>query len=299
MIMNVPEDGNARPTRPLAIADIAIATSVILTAVMAVCVFVVGGRPGRAEAPRTVKQSQSTEDSAPQTLDDAIRMVRERDTELAKIADYRATFKKTERVENKTIEQSMALKIRHKPFSVYLRYLAGKEKGREVLYVEGANDNQLLVRERGLLASLAGTVKLKVDDPQVREENRYPITQIGLRGILDRSIANWKSEQTTDPKNIQVKFLANSKVESMNCEAIEVVRKQPGPKFPYSLTRVYFDKQSKLPIGAEQYGWPSANGDEAPLLERYSYADVKADVGLTDADFDPENADYGFKAARK
>jgi hypothetical protein len=85
----------------------------------------------------------------------------------------------------------------------------------------------------------------------------------------------------------------------MNCEAIEVVRKQPGPKFPYSLTRVYFDKQSKLPIGAEQYGWPSANGDEAPLLERYSYADVKADVGLTDADFDPENADYGFKAARK
>lgn len=218
---------------------------------------------------------------------------------MREIADYTANFQKTELVEGQVIDQSMAMKLRQKPFSVYLRYQSGKEKGRKVLYVEGANDNCLLVRERGLLGSLAGTVKLQIDDPQVREENRYPITEIGIRGILDHSIDNWKSEQSADPGNIEFKFLPDCKFESVDCEALQVVRRQPGPKFPFSLTRVYFDRQSKLAIGAEQYGWSAAKGKQAPLLERYVYSDVKTNVGLTDADFDPENPDCPFKTAAK
>ena len=51
------------------------------------------------------------------------------------------------------------------------------------MFVEGANDNQLVVREPGLLASLAGTVRLAVDDPLVRADNWCGITEIGIRGI--------------------------------------------------------------------------------------------------------------------
>lgn len=267
----------------------------IAISVMAISVFVSGGNPG---APG-LRPAESSDRRAPESLDSAIRFARERCARMGTIVDYIATFEKTELVEGKVIEQSMHMKLRRKPFSVYLCYRSGKGKGREVLYVEGANDNQLLVQEPGFLASVVGTVEVNIEDPRVRAENRYLITEIGMRGILDRSLANWKSEQSADADNVEARFLPDCKFELMDCEAIELVRRQRGPKFPYSLTRVYFDRRSKLATGAEQYGWPASKGEKDPLLERYVYSDVETNVGLTDADFDPENPAYSFKFAAK
>ena len=40
------------------------------------------------------------------------------------------------------------VKVRHEPFSIYLKWLSG-EVGREVLYVDGANDGEMFVRSGG------------------------------------------------------------------------------------------------------------------------------------------------------
>jgi hypothetical protein len=58
------------------------------------------------------------------------------------------------------------------------------------------------------------------------------------------------------------------------------------------MNRVYFDKESKLPLRAERYGWPERARDKPPLFEEYKYVDLKTNVNLTDADFDP--ARYRF-----
>ena len=47
-----------------------------------------------------------------------------------------------------------------------------------------------------------------------------------------------------------------------------------------------------LPVKAERYGWPRSAGEKPPLLEDYSYTNVKINQKLADADFDP--ATYGF-----
>ena len=66
-----------------------------------------------------------------------------------------------------------------------------------------------------------------------------------------------------------------------------------------SLTRVYFVHESNLPIRAEQFGWPEKAGDKPPLIEVYDYADLKVNVGLTDADFDSHNPNYGFGGSKR
>jgi hypothetical protein len=36
------------------------------------------------------------------------------------------------------------------------------------------------------------------------------------------------------------------------------------------------------------------DGGEPPLIESYSYSDIKLNAGLTDKDFDYENEEYDF-----
>jgi hypothetical protein len=43
----------------------------------------------------------------------------------------------------------------------------------------------------------------------------------------------------------------------------------------------------------EQWGFP-VGGSEPPLIEEYTYTDIKTNVGLTDSDFDVRNRKYHF-----
>ena len=42
------------------------------------------------------------------------------------------------------------------------------------------------------------------------------------------------------------------------------------------------------------YHWPAAEKAAPPVMEEYTYVNVKVNVGLTDKDFDPENPEYKF-----
>jgi hypothetical protein len=49
-----------------------------------------------------------------------------------------------------------------------------------------------------------------------------------------------------------------------------------------------------VPIRYAAWTWPEKAGEEPPLLEEYTYVDMKLNVGLTDKDFDPDNSAYNF-----
>jgi hypothetical protein len=248
---------------------------------------------GKAANTAAAESADAKREESRRTLDDAIEYVRQSRSAVAQIPAYTAVFTKVELVEGKNlIEQMMEMKCRHQPFSIYFNFRSAKESGREVIYVEGANGGNLLVHERGL-KSLAGTMNLRPDDPQVMSENRYPITDVGIAKIAEKSQTIWEAEKKADPGNVEVRFLSD-KVGATECEVIEVTRKRQSPAFKYHLTRVYFDKQMKLPLRAQQYDWPSRPGAKPVLLEDYTYSDLKTNVRLTDADFDPKNPSYGF-----
>lgn len=232
-------------------------------------------------------------EEAPLTLRDVIKFAAESREPVKKIKDYTAVFNKTEMVKGKLIKQEMQMKFRAKPFSVYFRYHGGDADSRQAIYVDGRYENKLVVKEgNGLGAVLPGGVRLKLGDPRVAAENRYPVTQVGIANLLETTIHDWEHEAKVPGDEVDVQFFPNAKLKDLPCQAVQVIHLKKVGDLKYHMNRVYFDKETRLPVRAERFGWPTRTGDKPSLLEEYRYSNLQTNVNLTDADFDP--AKYGF-----
>lgn len=206
------------------------------------------------------------------------------------VPGYTATFYKKEVVGRKTVNHQMRVKIRHEPFSVYL-YFEKPHKGREVLYVDGANDGKLVAHEAGLL-SIAGSVELNPTDSTAMDENRYPITMSGIANILGEVIKTWEEESKY--KGTEVKYFKNAKLGDLTCRVIETNHPKPYKQFKNQKIRLWVDASTGLPVRVQTYAFPRQTGKEPALVEDYTFKDLKTDVRLTDADFDRNNKRYSF-----
>ncbi len=203
---------------------------------------------------------------------------------------YECTFTKKEIVGNEMISQSMKMKVRHEPFSVYM-YFMEPSKGREVIFVDGKNDNKLQVHETGL-ASLIGTLSLSPEDSRVMAENRYPITKAGMSKMLDSVIAQWEEESKYGETD--VKYFEDAKVGDSKCRVIESSHPQPRRQFKFHMTRLWIDEKSGLAVRVQQFGFPRQKDAKPPLIEDYTYTGIKPEVRLTDRDFDTNNPTYNY-----
>ncbi|MEW4526837.1 DUF1571 domain-containing protein [Maioricimonas sp. JC845] len=272
----------------------------ILTAVTVSATFAMTGPLAAADKPvkRVATASREATDSAAARQPDsndptvaALRIVRSVARSLEAVNDYEATFTKRERIGTRLIHQSMQMKVRHKPFSVYLKYLTD-HPGREVLYVHGRNGNRLQVHEGEGLTSLVGTISLDPNGAMAMEENRYPITQIGMRRLVNMLIEAWEKEARYGETD--VRFYPNAKLGETRCKVIEWSHPVQREHFPYQKCRLYIDRTTNLPVRFENFGWPGEGNTRPRLLEEYTYTNVRTNVGLSDADFDPGNTAYAF-----
>ena len=241
-----------------------------------------------AADPRIATATRELEGSHP--LGAGLKMARASREALGEIKDYAADFYKQEVVGREVISQQMQIKIREEPFSVYIRFVK-PHAGREVIYVEGQNDGNLLVHLTGLTA-LAGTLQLKPDSSKVLEENRYPFTMAGMRNLVETLVEQWESELLL--KGVSVRMYPNAKVGSTECRVFESSYPAPQKGVKFHMTRLYIDKSNGLPARVEQFGFPTTTGAAAPIIEQYTFLDVKTNVGLSDIDFDEKNSKYDF-----
>lgn len=243
---------------------------------------------GAGEGPATSVSTSAA--SAQHPLEPALQIARESLAAAEALDDFEAAFSKRDVVNGRVFAHTMAVKYRAEPFSVYMKF-AEPHEGREVIYVKGKNDDKLLVHETGL-ASLIGTITVDPLSPQALSESRHPITNMGLKPLAAGVIKQWESELKYG--EIDVKYYPNAKVRGIECKVIESSHPQPRRQFRFQKTRLFIDKATNLPVRVEQYGFPTTAGQKPPLLEEYTYWNVRANVGLTDKDFDPENPKYGF-----
>lgn len=229
------------------------------------------------------------------------------------VQDYSATIIKHERIGNRLDDENyMEAKIRQpfppktsivkapapsndppapRPFAVYLRFLEpASTRGREVIWVEGENDNKLIAHEGGLKNLL--TVKLAPESSLAMLGNRYPITEIGLENLLVRFVEI--GERIKDAGECNVTLNHHVTVDDRPCTLIELkqIRKKDDQDFFRS--EVYIDHQTSLPIRYLAYDWPETEGGEPLLIESYTYKNLKINVGLTEADYDPKNEAYRY-----
>lgn len=203
---------------------------------------------------------------------------------------YECTFSKKEVVGKELISQSMKMKVRHEPFSVYMYFLE-PAKGREVIFVNGRNDNKLQVHETGL-ASLIGTLSLSPEDTRVMAENRHPITRAGLSNMLETVIGQWHEESKYGETD--VKYFEDAKVGAYTCRVIESSHPQPRKQFPFHLTRLWIEEKTGIAVRVQQFGFPKNKDAKPPVIEDYAFTAIKPEVRLTDRDFDISNPSYNY-----
>jgi len=220
----------------------------------------------------------------------AIELAKKSQQALESVRDYEATFYKREQVGRRLIAHTMHIKHRVKPFSVYLRFQK-PHTGREVIYVDGRNDGNLLVHETGLVGFL-GTFSLKPTSPDALSESLHPITNIGMPNLVGSIIAQWEAERRYG--ETEVKYYQNAKLGTTDCFVIQTTHPQRRKQFNFQKTMLYLDKAHNFPVRVEQWEFPHAQGAAPRLNGAYTYLNIKTNVGFNDRDFDTRNPNYGF-----
>ena len=232
----------------------------------------------------------AVQDAAEHPLAPALRHAKTCVENAGKLSGYECRFIKKEVVGRQTISQTIRMKVRHDPFSVYMNF-EEPHAGREVIFVEGRNNNNLLVHEAGF-ASLIGTLELAPTSSQAMAENRYPITKAGIQKMMEAVIEQWEAE--TKYGESEVKYFEDAKIGDVKCRVIESTHPQPRKQFKFHITRVWIDEQLGLPVRVQQFGFPAKSGAKPPVVEDYTFSDIKAEVRLTDRDFDTKNPSYNY-----
>lgn len=235
-------------------------------------------------------------------LDQALKIAHSmRDHIERDVRDYTALLIKRERIKGELSDyQYMNVKIRNRvkegeqvvrPFSVYLRFLKPRlAEGREVIWVEGRDENKIVAHEGGLKNLL--TVRLDPEGTLAMMGQRYPIYDIGIQNLNDKLIEKGERDRAHD--ECEVKFFRNAKISDRACLMIEVRHPRPRPYFDFHVAQIFIDEELDIPVRYASYSWPKTPGGEPVLEEEYTYQNVKLNVGLEDHDFDPTNPEYRF-----
>jgi hypothetical protein len=220
-------------------------------------------------------------------MDEPVRLIHEAQRAYQDVRDYTCLLIKRESINGMlpNADTVMEMKVRAQPFSVYLRFIQPRtEAGQEVCYVAGRNDGKMRVRPKGVLGSFAGFVSLDPNDPRARQTSKRSITEAGIGNMIDRFARAWENERSGN-LTTQVR-VAEYEYNRRRCARVETIHPDNGNgHFLYYRDVVYFDKETHLPIRLEFYDWPRQAGDTGHLVEVYSFANMRLNVGLGDEVF--------------
>ncbi len=282
------------------IASLTAVSSVVLT------------RDLRAEDPtqlvepvhRVANAAASLEPTPVHALDRALDIARSGLSDCrSNVKDYTAILVKRERIDGQLQpHEFMAVKIRNRkvaqgqlvqPLSVYLNFLKPTSvQGREVIYVENQNDGNIVAHEGGFKGRFLPTVTIPPTGMLAMRGQRYPMTEIGVENLIVKLIE--RGEQARRYPDVKCDFRKNARVKDRVCTVLEVTQPTQHPDLEFYKAQVFIDDALNIPIRYVAYDWPAREGAKPEVLEEYNYLDLKVNVGLTDADFDPRNPAYNF-----
>jgi hypothetical protein len=207
-----------------------------------------------------------------------------------RVTGYTALLVRQERVGARLRPREEALLKFQRPGSVYMRWIAGPAKGRELLFVEGRDDGKILVHEPRFFSRLF-TLVLAPDSPRILQESRHPATDVGLGRLIELIAGEARrgqraGELTTVDRGVVGEARSRERV-------FELV-------LPREVSRGYYCSRAVLSLHPD-LGLPVRarffDRDEQ-ILADYAYRDLELNGPLTPLDFDPRNPAYGFPRLR-
>lgn len=272
--------------------------------------------PPRSEpqsAPTAIAGASSTEststtetaaagDSLKATLQRKVALLKRGEEFLQSVHAYSGQFTRQELVGNELQpEQTMYLKMRHAPFSVYFRWL-DFDPHREAIFVSGENEDKMVVHLGGWKRKLPA-LRIAPDSSLALAENRHPITEAGLLKLTQKMLG-YHAIDLKDGRISRCMELDEIEFDGRNCFVflVEYKSRDTCPEYRKSITLI--DKEWNVPVCVKNYAWPTAHHeqlsdpvalDEATLVESYAYAALDFRQPLANADFDRTNPEYSFR----
>ncbi|MDG2013719.1 MAG: DUF1571 domain-containing protein, partial [Pirellulaceae bacterium] len=194
-----------------------------------------------ATAPSTENEPLAPIDKALNIAEDGLNHIR------TDIRDYTATMIKRERINGVVGDaEFIKIKIRSRreaegvPLSIYMKFMKPSSmKGREVIWVEGRNNNKLTAHEgTGVLKHI--TASLDPEGSMAMKGNRYPIYEAGIENLVFRLIE--KGQRDKEIGDANVKFYENIKINGRKCTLIQVKHPESRPEYDFHICRVFIDQ---------------------------------------------------------
>ncbi|MEW6535457.1 MAG: DUF1571 domain-containing protein [Candidatus Auribacterota bacterium] len=215
---------------------------------------------------------------------DPFPILQEAKEKFDQLNDYTAYFIKQQKIGDKIHDREMMFMKFKKPFCIYYKWEIG-EKGKEVIFVEGKNNNKLIGHPGGAIGLFPVSKWLSPNDPLAMKGNKHPITRSGIGNMLGSLIEVFELARANN--DLQTYYMG---VEALDGRPTHVVVRRLPKKdiYPSYLTFIYFDLETKLPIRVVSFDW------DYKLIDFYYYKDLKVNQSLTDNDFNPGNSEYRF-----
>jgi hypothetical protein len=217
---------------------------------------------------------------------DPLQWLGEAEAAYDRVGTYTAIFHKQQRVAGELLpEETILLKCRRKPFSLYMKWIDEPYKGSELLYVAGWNEGRARVHRGGILRFI--THNLDPRHPGLMSDNLRPVTSTGI-GYLLETVAK-DIRKAAKAGELTFSERAAEEVYGQKTRALEMVFAKEKPKdyegFRYLINQ---DVHSRILIKIRVYD------RDDQLIESYGYENLVLDAPLVDADFDPKNPAYHF-----
>lgn len=218
---------------------------------------------------------------------------------FGKVSNYTAMLHKQERVGDELSEvQKVECKMRHEPFSIYMKWHSG-DVGRELIYVDGKNEGNMVVHPGGWKGRLTGALTLDPNGSMAMAESRHPVTQAGLKR-LGETLLGFHRKCLEQPSGWTCDLYDNQKINGRDCFLVIVTYDNPQRSETYRKSMHYIDKELSVPICSRNYTWGDedcdpAELDEQTLVESYTWTNIQVESRMADADFDSTNSDYNFR----
>lgn len=203
------------------------------------------------------------------------------------LSDYTTTMYKQERVKGHLLpREELQVKFR-KPFGIYLKWIGEVNHTREVIFVKGWNDNKLRAH-KGSFPDM--TVNLRPESSLAMQGNRHKITEAHFGHAIGVIARDARLSESRPQDNVRYIDLGERIVHGARSRCIEARTPTDAMVKIYYAARakICFDVSTHLPTQITVWS------DSGALLEDYGFQGTRINVGLTDADFDPDNTAYNF-----
>lgn len=213
---------------------------------------------------------------------DPLFFLRQVKTNCDAIPRYRMMFYRQERLGlfgSLTRMEKIAVQFRAEPFSVKFTWPDADSDYRESIYVVGANDGKLIVRERRGWLGLPPTTR-RIDPMEAVKwgGSKRPITDFGLSRMMERTLATIDEPPLGEPARIR--YAGIDELEPTGTMAHHfVILRATTKASPCPRQDLWIDVETVLPAGS------SLVLPDGKIDALYLYADVQADDSLSDEDF--------------